>query len=140
MNWEDFKTVEFEPRNADAPGFVYVVCYLSGGQPVPFYVGQTRRLNGRLDDYYWAMFSASTDFRVGEAIRYLASKGYRVVFKYTQTATPLKDESAMLTELRQRYHLLNDVPGFDWGTADEQVERRQVQEFVSACVSSSTQF
>ena len=93
MNFEGFSTVEFPPINPDVPGFVYVWCWINGSEEVPFYVGQTGRLWGRLDDYYWAMFSAPTDFRVGEAIRYLSARGYRITVKYKSSAAPLEEEA-----------------------------------------------
>ena len=128
MNFEGFSTVEFPPINPDVPGFVYVWCWINGSEEVPFYVGQTGRLWGRLDDYYWAMFSAPTDFRVGEAIRYLSARGYRITVKYKSSAAPLEEEAKIKAALRKHYELLNDR-GFDWRQAEEPEERRKVQEF-----------
>jgi hypothetical protein len=76
MNFEHFSTVEFPPINRDIPGFVYVWFLTKGAAEAPFYAGQTKRLWGRLDDYYWASFSATADFRAGEAVRYLSEKGF----------------------------------------------------------------
>ena len=81
MNFEGFTVVDFPPIKPNTAKFVYVLCWVGESEDVPFYVGQTTRIWGRLDDYYWAMLSAPTDFRVGEAVRYLSAKGYRVVVK-----------------------------------------------------------
>jgi hypothetical protein len=138
MNFEGFSTVDFPPINREVPGFVYVWCWINGSEEVPFYVGQTKRVWGRLDDYYWAMFSASTDFRVGEAIRYLSTKGYRIVLKYRPSADPLREEAEILKSLDERDHriLLNHLDGFDYRTADEAEERRRVQQFIGTLLES----
>ena len=138
MNFEGFSTVEFPPINREVPGFVYVWCWINGSEEVPFYVGQTKRVWGRLDDYYWAMFSASTDFRVGEAVRYLSTKGYRIVVKYRSSADPLKEEAEIIKSLQEcdRRTLLNELGGFDYRTADEAEERRRVQQFLGTLLLS----
>jgi hypothetical protein len=138
MNFEGFSTVEFPPINREVPGFVYVWCWINGSEEVPFYVGQTKRVWGRLDDYYWAMFSASTDFRVGEAVRYLSTKGYRIVVKYRSSADPLKEEAEIIKSLQEcdRRTLLNEPCGFDYRTADEAEERRRVQQFLGTLLLS----
>lgn len=88
------------------------------------------RLWGRLDDYYWAMFSAPTDFRVGEAIRYLSTKGHRIVVKYKSSEDPKGEEAKIIEDLGRLHRLLNDLRGFDYRKADESKERLSVQKFL----------
>jgi hypothetical protein len=105
--------------------------WVKGTDEIPFYVGQTNRIWGRLDDYYWATFSASTDFRVGEAVRQLSRSGYRVILRYKSTPDPRVDEASIISELtREGRKLLNNDQGFDHRTADESAERKRVQEFL----------
>jgi hypothetical protein len=128
MNFEGFSVVDFPPINREIPGFVYVLCWVGESEEVPFYVGQTTRIWGRLDDYYWALFSACTDFRVGEAVRYLSTKGYRVVVKYKPSADPRSEESEIINSFDRK--LLNCLPGYDYRNADESKQRLKVQEFL----------
>ena len=53
MTFEHFLAVEFPPINREVPSFVYVLFWAKREVEVPFYVGQTNRIWGRLDDYYW---------------------------------------------------------------------------------------
>jgi hypothetical protein len=55
-------------------GILYVICWVNNEQEVPFYVGETGRLNERTDDYCVKQFGAATDFRVGEAICYIGDE------------------------------------------------------------------
>lgn len=140
MNFEGFTVVEFPPMNREISRFVYVLCLVDSSVEVPFYVGQTTRIWGRLDDYYWAMFSASTDFRVGEAVRYLSTKGYRVAVKYKPSADSRKEEHEIIEELhrlRGANTLLNDLGGFDWKRANEFEERLNIQVFLDTLLTSS---
>jgi hypothetical protein len=131
MNFEGFSVVDFPPVNREVPGFVYVLCWVGESEEVPFYVGQTSRIWGRLDDYYWAMFTACTDFRVGEAVRYLSTKGYRVVVKYKSSVDPRSEESDIIRDLHGlRRILLNDLSGYPYQKADETEERLRVQKFL----------
>jgi hypothetical protein len=132
MNFEEFSTVEFPPINPDVPGFVYVWFRIKGSEEIPFYVGQTGRLWGRLDDYYWAMLSAPTDFRVGEAIRFLSARGYRIAVKYKSSADPREEEAKIIAALRD-HGLMNH---HRWRKADEPEQRKQVQEFFSSLLPS----
>jgi hypothetical protein len=132
MHFDGFSSIDFPPIRREIPEFVYVVCWISGSEEVPFYVGKTRRVWGRLDDYYWAMFSASTDFRVGEAIRHLNARGYHVVVKYKSSADSTEEESKLIKDLSVHHTLLNALKGFDYRTADESEERRRVHEFLDA--------
>jgi hypothetical protein len=140
MNFEGFTALDFPPINLDIPKFVYVLCWVGESEEVPFYVGQTSRIWGRLDDYYWATLSAPTDFRVGEAVRYLHTKGYLVVVKYKSIADSRRAESDIIEELhrlRGATTLLNDLSGFDWKKADELEERRRIHAFIDILLTDS---
>jgi hypothetical protein len=135
MNFDGFSSVDFLPINRELPAFVYVLFWISESGEVPFYVGQTTRIWGRMDDYYWATFSAATDFRVGEAVRHLGARGYRVIIKYKATREPLKDEAAIIDDLRpclkaEGRELLNDLSGFNYRVADELAERSRIHDFI----------
>lgn len=132
MAFEGFSTVDFRPINQNVPGFVYVWCWVDGSECVPFYVGRTERLWGRLDDYYWAMFSAATDFRVGEAIRHLGAKGYRVVVKYKSSAHPMQEESELIRDLEgEGRKLMNrNLLGSHSNHLQETEERVRIQNFI----------
>lgn len=133
MDFEGFAVLEFPRKSSERKEFVYVFCWIDGGVEVPFYVGQTSRMWGRLDDYYWAVFSACTDFRVGEAIRYLCAKGYRVVVRYKQCADGRACENDIIGKLHQDGRtLLNDAAGYDYRTAIEADERKRIQVSVEA--------
>jgi hypothetical protein len=131
MNFEAFTAVDFPPINREVPKFVYVLFWVTESQQVPFYVGQTSRIWGRLDDYYWGTFWASTDFRIGEAIRYLNTKAHRVVVKYKGSEDPRGEEARIIEDLRRAgYTLLNGIGGFDFRKADESEERLKVHRFI----------
>jgi hypothetical protein len=131
----DFHTVDFPPRQGDLPGrgerHVYVFCWKANGKDIPFYVGQTNRLHGRMDDYQSAQFAASTDFRVGEAIRYLRDqRSLRIVVLYKESRDSVKDEYTLIRDLQlSGLRLLNSLPGYDYRKADKDEERRTVQKF-----------
>src|SRR6266481_3613008 len=89
--FEDFVMADFPPAKGFTPesrkGFVYVIYWMSGEIEVPFYVGETDRLSGRVNDYRIGSFKAPTDFRVAECIGYFKdSKKCRVVFRYKNSS------------------------------------------------------
>lgn len=136
MNLEEFKVVDFQPRSS--PGFVYILCYGSGEKQVPFYVGETQAIWGRLNDYYWAQFQASTDFRVGETAKYLHAKGLQITARYRASDGRRKEERSIISELRtQGVELLNDMGSYNYETAKEDEERARIQSFVDRLVSGS---
>ncbi len=67
---------------------------------------------------------------MGEAVRSLSEKGYRVILKYKSTADPRGEETSIIRELRKEFRLLNDEKGFDYRATDESTQRARVQEFV----------
>jgi hypothetical protein len=134
MNIEEFRVVDFQPRIGS--GFVYILYCDSGGRPLPFYVGETQAIWRRLDDYYWAQFDASTDFRVGEAVRYLHAKGLRVMARYKPSEDRRNGERSIIGEFRaQGIELLNDLRGYDYRTAKEDEERSKIQRFIDRLIS-----
>jgi hypothetical protein len=64
MKLEGFNTIDF---GTSREGVVYVFFVATETEEIPFYVGETDRFQGRMDDYVRAQFAAPTDFKVGEA-------------------------------------------------------------------------
>ena len=131
----NFCAVDFPPKEdellAHGEGHVYVICWKAEGRDVPFYVGQTERLKGRMCDYQSAQFAACTDFRVGEAIRYLKHEhGFRIVVLYKKSEDPRHDEYTLIRDLQLAgLRLLNSLPSYDYRRADKEEERQTVQRF-----------
>jgi hypothetical protein len=71
---------------------VYVFVVEMGDLSFPLYVGQTNRLLGRFGDYQYASFQAPTDFRVGEACKFLRSQGATIHLFFRDPTFPLQDE------------------------------------------------
>jgi hypothetical protein len=141
MEFEGFITYSFTPKDftrKSAPGLVYVACRIADEQEIPFYVGETHSVRNRLDDYCWADFQASTDFKVGEAVKYLCEKGFRVVVKIKASLNRLQEQNEIIARLRQEgIKLLNDCPGYKYETADEANERVRVHQFVDSLLSTA---
>lgn len=125
------------PETTD--GYVYVFCWIRDGVESQFYVGQTKRLAGRMNDYRLAQFAACTDFRVGEAVRYLRdSKKCRIVVRYRTSAAMRKDEYGLIRELQlSGVRLMNEFSSYDYRTANETEERAAVQRFCDVIISKS---
>lgn len=111
---------------------VYTIGLIREAAYIPFYVGQTTRNVGRFGDYISAKFSASTDFKVGEAVKYLRNLGYDVAIEYKEIegVNRRAEESRIINEYRRNYELLNDLPGYDYSRAIEKDERLKIHEFV----------
>ena len=134
MNMEEFSVVDFQPRSG--LGFVYILYWIFGEKHVPFYVGQTQAIWGRLNDYYWADFQAPTDFRVGEAVKYLHAKGFRITVKYKISDDRQKEERSIIREFRaQGVRLLNDRRGYDYRTSKKDRERSKIQGYIDTLIS-----
>lgn len=135
MEFEGFNSVDLSP--AGGSGFVYVLCCVYGGKEVPFYVGQTQSIWGRLNDYHWADFQASTDFRVGEAVRYLRSQSIPVIAKYKFSEGREAEEARTILQLRSEgAKLLNVRPGYNYRTAQPESERIKVQDDIDSILGS----
>jgi hypothetical protein len=91
-----------------------------------------------LIDYYWANFQASTDFRVGEAVKHLRTMNLPVVAMYKPSAERHREEQNTIDLLHDAgTHLLNDLPSYDYRTATDAVERIRVQEFMDGLIAAA---
>lgn len=135
MEFADFKITDFPPVKDSLPtsrgGFVYVFCWIADGTEIPFYVGQTDRLSGRMNDYRLKNFSCCPDFCVGEAVEYLKrAKHYHIVVRYRPSIDPPKEEKAIIRDLLlSGTQLLNCLPKYDYRTSKPDEERIVVQRF-----------
>lgn len=118
---------------------VYVLYFKSDDRKeiVPFYVGESARGIGRFGDYVSAQFTASTDFKVGEAIRYLRSLRLVVGIKYKVSQYREAEEKKLIAALRKERQLLNDLKGYDYKLANEDDERAKVREFIMELVQKN---
>jgi hypothetical protein len=116
---------------SEAGTHIYVLLVRVGDDAIPLYVGQTCRLAGRIGDYQTAQFQAPTDFRVGEAVRYLTGpKGCQVDLLYRTSASRRKDEKLLIRELLlSGYTLLNFLGAFDYNETSAVAEREIVHRF-----------
>jgi len=128
IDFSTFKEMEF-PQHRD---IVYVLHYIHGesAKPIPFYVGESSRHVGRFGDYVSANFSAATDFKVGEAVKYLRKKGLRVVIKFQESPDRKEEEKRILQYIRSTFKLLNDLKGYRYGDSDVSSERLKIQKFI----------
>jgi hypothetical protein len=121
---------------------VYVLVLSRDGLRVPFYVGETSNLTKRMGDYQCASFQASTDFKVGEALRYLIETqkcGIEVLFR--ASATGKKDERQLIRELQVLgVHLLNSLLGFNYWEANADDERKVIEKFCAMLVRHACLF
>ena len=136
----DFTVTEFP---TPCVGYVYAIFAVAeDGSETPFYVGETGRFQGRMNDYRLAGFGAPTDFHVGEAIWCLQTeKKTRVVVKYRRSADEKldrqKDQDQILAQLRgEGYLLLNDLGRYDYRMANKIEELGRVQEFCERLVAT----
>ncbi|MBI4651241.1 hypothetical protein HY745_08165, partial [Candidatus Desantisbacteria bacterium] len=85
-------------------------------------------------DYISANFSASADFKVGEAIRYLHNLDYTVRIKYKEFINRKEEERRIIFELQKKFLLLNTLNGYNYISAVEQDERARIHEFMERLV------
>ncbi len=85
---------------------------------------------GRFGDYISGKFSASTNFKVGEAVKYLRDNVYRVVIRFDEVDNRKVEEKRILQNLRGTFRLLNDLKGYDYNKSNERDERQNIQQFV----------
>ena len=73
VNLKDFIDVMFPQYKK----IVYILYFKDKNTniEIPFYIGESSRGIGRFYDYLMAQFAASTDFKVGEAIRHFQGQG-----------------------------------------------------------------
>ena len=121
---------------------VYVLCYSRPGATEfrPFYIGETGRGLGRFGDYLSAQFTASTDFRVGRAVRRLREHGSNVTIFWKASPDRAAEEKTLIKLARGvGYSLLNDVAGYDYRSAKEPEELTRVHNFVDALLTHATE-
>jgi hypothetical protein len=141
FKFQEFAEVDFPPPKGALPGppggYVYVFFWANKNVEIPFYVGETARLSGRMNDYAIASFSACTDFQVGEAARYLRDvKNCRIVVKYKPSAEREKEEKYLTRELTLAgIRLLKCLPSYNYRDSDSGEERAVVQRFCNMLIS-----
>jgi hypothetical protein len=134
MKFDDWTTLDFPPNNG--VGFVYTLFWVAAdGNETEFYVGETKSIWRRLHEYYDPDVQAPTDFKVGEAIKHLSSKGFRIVVKYKPSTDRVRMQDETIAALKSEgTRLLNDCPGYKWDIPQEkhEGERLKIQAFIDA--------
>lgn len=97
---------------------------------IPFYIGQSTRNIGRLGDYISAKFTASTDFKVGVAIKYLLNKNYKIFVRYAPSKNRLRDEKRLIKENVNSFPLLNELKGYDYRTSNKNEIELMIHKFI----------
>ena len=129
----EFDVIDF-PKNTSA---VYIILFVKNGKEIPLYIGQTKRLYGRIGDYGTANFTASTDFKVGEAIKYLWNKEMKVIIRFSFSEDRKKKETEIIKILQSEgYRLLNELKGYKYENDNENVERERVRKFCDNIINS----
>ena len=113
---------------------VYVLIYKKKDTSIPFYVGETDNFYVRMRDYMLPQLAASTDFKVGEAVKYFRAKGMEIevaVCKDISDKDKRRDEERNMCEVLRHhgYRLLNDLKGYNYKIANRQDERDRVWQF-----------
>jgi hypothetical protein len=132
--FENYKVIDFPTT----PNIVYVLFFEMNGTEIYFYVGQTSRHIGRFGDYVSRQFTAPTDFRVGEAIKYLQEKKLTVRVKYRECLDSKYEEDDLIRQLSQKFKLLNHLPAYNYQKSTPDVERRKVCKFIDEVLSQYT--
>lgn len=135
MEFENFETINF-PQD---PNIIYIIGIDYGKEFIPFYIGETSRNVGRFGDYISAKFSASTDFKVGEAIKYFIKNGYKIKIKFKKSKDRKKEEKELLSKLGKKFILLNDLKGYDYRYADKIKEAKKIYKFVKDLLKNLNQ-
>lgn len=135
MDYSDFNEFVF-PRHGD---IIYVIGFKRDRVNaieqkthfIPFYVGESTRSVGRFGDYIASKFTASTDFKVGQAIQYLHERGCEVVVRYKGSLDRIADERALIHSIKNTGHkLLNDLGSYIYTEASQAEERERVVQFI----------
>ncbi|MDD2753459.1 MAG: hypothetical protein PHT44_02535 [Candidatus Portnoybacteria bacterium] len=111
---------------------VYIIYSAKDNRKIPIYVGESSSLWGRIGDYCRASFKSSTDFKVGEAIKYLRERRQNIIVdirhKDIHTKKERKEkEGATIKEIGR--HLLNELKGYNYKNAHIEEQRKRVKEF-----------
>lgn len=125
------------PKFPSAPG-VYTLFARRDSIRIPIYVGESNNVRRRLGEYIVAAFSATTDFIVGEAILYLQDAGVEIeaeiaIFNGDDKERKRMEEDTIDRLLKSGLVLLNrdaENRGFNYRTADKEIERKRLQSFV----------
>jgi len=129
LDFSQFQEIEFPAY----PNIVYVLCYIRAEdtEAIPFYVGESSRHIGRLGDYVSAKFSAVTDYKVGEAVKYLQEKNIRVVIRFRKSDARKKEEKYIHQLLSDALpsNLLNNIH-FRHDGSDANSERIAIRKFI----------
>ena len=143
--FRDFSRFQF-PVGRDKE-IVYATGIDYGGQFYPFYVGETERHVGRIGDYLAANFYAPTDFRVGEAIRYLHSKGYVIGFRYKPSQRRKEEQNQFVKQVNNsatQPKLLNRKLGYNYQTIPKSMierfkekQRKEIHRFIDRFLSTA---
>jgi len=130
--FSNFTNIDF-PKHKE---IVYILYFREkvGGDDIPLYVGETSRGVGRFGDYISAKFTAATDFKVGEAIRYLKSLGFEVRIKYNESNNRKTEERTIINQLQRKSRLLNELKGFQYTVANENDERLKIQKYMDILI------
>src|SRR5258708_38279422 len=133
LEFQEFAEVDFPPPKGVLPGppdgYIYVFFWTNKNVDVPFYVGETARLSGRMNDYAIASFSACTDFQVGEAARYLKEvKNCRIFVRYRRREEREKEEKYLTREMTLAgVRLMKCLPSYNYRDSDQSEERTDWQ-------------
>ena len=130
LDFSGFAELAF-PEQAD---IVYVLCFKRQGSNdcIPFYVGESSRHVGRFGDYVSKNFSASTDFKVGQAVIQLRKRNCEVLIRYKATNERRAEEKSWIDSIEQSgLQLLNRLPGYNYAMANKDDELKRVTEFVT---------
>jgi len=145
--FEQFQTLDFptlavvrswDPHYLEGE-YVYVIFWaMDNGSETPFYVGMTEKsLRIRMWDYCVAQWGASTDFWVGEAIKYLSGKGCRIVIRYQPTSEPRKAEEDLIRQLQvSGPRLINGLRRHRYQTHEQEAERSFIQRYCDLITST----
>ena len=127
IDFDAFEEMEFPLYS----NMVYVIGYVrgEGTEFVPFYVGESSRHVGRIGDYVSGQFTGGTDFRVGEAVKYLRERGLRVFIKFRESCDRKDEQNRIIENLRSIFPLLNGK-GYNYKKADEKGERLKIRQFI----------
>lgn len=131
---DHFVDMEF-PANRE---IVYVLnLHIPGDTRLtPFYVGESSRHVGRIGDYVSANFTASTDFKVGEAVKFLRQRGLEVLVRFWECTDRKLEEKRVINILRASHLLLNDFKGYRRDNPDAETQRREICNFMEKLVNS----
>ncbi len=110
---------------------IYILYFIKNSSEIVFYIGNSTRSVGRFGDYISANFTASTDFKVGEAIKYILLNGYEVRVKYKDSNDIKKEEEYYISVFKDQGKLLNDLKGYDYKTAIKSEEKEKIINFIN---------